>query len=335
MLFNPIEIKNLKSKNRIVMAPMCQYQAEEGFANDWHFVHYTTRAIGQVGIIIIEATAIEPRGRISMNDLGLWSDKHIEPLKRIVDTCKKHGAKVGIQLAHAGRKSRATDTHPVAPSPLAFNEKFTIPIELTKEEIKGIIKKFGQAAKRAEMAGFDFIEVHGAHGYLISEFLSPLTNKRNDNYGENKELFLKEVLESVNENFPKEKPVFLRISGEEYHPEGNHPESLAKLLEKVSHLYNVLHVSSGGIISKESYETFPAYQLEYAKELKELLNKPTISVGKFEDPEVAEKALVENKMDMVAIGRGLLTDPHWALHAAQKLKQQIDWPKSYERAKGV
>jgi NADPH2 dehydrogenase len=317
------------------MAPMCQYQAEDGFANDWHFVHYTSRAIGQAGIIVVEATAVEPRGRISMNDLGLWNDEHIEPLKKIVDASKKHGAKIGIQLAHAGRKSRATDSQPGAPSPIAFNEKFAVPTELTKEEINSIVGKFGHAAKRAELVGFDFVEVHGAHGYLISEFLSPLTNKRNDDYGQNKELFLKEILESVQKNFPKEKPVFLRISGEEYHPEGNHPESLAQILEKVSHLYDVLHVSSGGVISKESYETFPAYQLEYAEKLKRLLNKLTIAVGKLEDPEIAEKALSENKMDIVSIGRGFLSDPHWPLHAAQKLNQQIDWPSSYERAKDI
>jgi NADPH2 dehydrogenase len=332
MLFAPIEIKNLKSKNRIVMAPMCQYQAENGFANDWHFVHYVSRAIGQVGIIIIEASAIEPRGRISTNDLGIWSDEHIEPLKKIVAACKIHGAKIGIQLAHAGRKSRATNSNPVAPSPIPFNEKSQVPNELTKEEINEIVKKFGEAAKRAEMAEFDFVEVHGAHGYLISEFLSPVTNLRKDSYGQSKELFLKEVLESVQSNFPKEKPIFLRVSGEEYHPKGNHPELLAQLLGKVLQLFDVLHVSSGGIYNKEAYKAFPAYQLDYATKLKEILKKPTIAVGKLEDPIVAQKALNESKTDMIAVGRGLLTDPHWPLHAARTLQQEIKWPKPYERA---
>ena len=335
MLFEPIEIKNLKSKNRIVMAPMCQYQAIDGTANNWHFVHYVSRAVGQVGIIIIEATAIEPRGRISMNDLGIWSDEHIEPLKRIVTECKKHGAKIGIQLAHAGRKSRVTNVEPVAPSPIAFNEDFPIPVELAKKEIDDIISKFGQAAKRAELAGFDFVEVHGAHGYLISEFLSPVTNHRKDDYGHNKELFLKEVLVAVNNNFPKEKAISLRVSGEEYHPQGNHPETLSELLNKVSTLYDVLHVSSGGIYSREAYEVFPGYQMNYAQKLKELVNKPTISVGKLEDPEIAQRALMESEIDMIAIGRGLLANPYWPINASKKLKVKINWPKPYKRARDV
>ena len=335
MLFDSIKIKNLESKNRIVMAPMCQYQAIDGIANDWHFVHYVSRAVGQVGIIIIEASAIEPRGRISMDDLGIWDDKHIEPLSKIVKACKKHGAKIGIQLAHAGRKSRVTNDTPAAPSPLPFSDDFPIPIELTKEEITMIVGKFGQAAKRAQQADFDFIEVHGAHGYLISEFLSPIVNHRTDEYSQSKELFLKEVLEEVRKSFPEDKPVSLRISGEEYHPDGNHPKTMAKLLTDVAPLFDVLHVSSGGIYNKEEYDVYPAYQLEYAKRLKELLKKPTIAVGKLEDPFVAQKAIVENNIDMVAIGRGLLSDPQWVLHAAKKLNKEITWPKSYERAKDV
>jgi len=335
MLFEPFEIKNLKSKNRIVMAPMCQYQAIDGIANDWHFVHYVSRAVGQVGMIVTEASAIEPQGRISMNDLGIWDDKHIEPLTKIVKACKKHGAKIGIQLAHAGRKSRVTDDKPVAPSPLPFSDKFPTPHELTKEEILAIINKFGSAAKRAQQADFDFIEVHGAHGYLISEFLSPVTNKRTDEYGRKKELFLKEVLVVVNNNFPSEKPISLRISGEEYHPKGNNPETLGHLLNKVSSMFDVLHVSSGGIYDKEDYKVYPAYQLEYAQKLKTIVSKPIISVGRLENPEIAQKVLLENKVDMIAIGRGLLSDPQWPLHAAEKLDIEIEWPESYKRAKGL
>lgn len=333
MLFESFEIKSLKSKNRIVMAPMCQYQAEDGLANDWHFVHYVSRAVGQVGIIVVEASAVEPRGRISMNDLGIWHDKQIEPLQKMVQACKKHGASVGIQLAHAGRKSRATGSRAVAPSPIAFDANFPVPEELSKKEIQTVVDQFGKAAFRAEQAGFDFVEVHGAHGYLISEFLSPITNKRDDCYGKDNSLFLKEVLESVDRNFQKEKPVFLRVSGEEYHTEGNHPESLGALLGKVAPLFDVLHVSSGGIFKKENYDVYPAYQLEYAQKLKELLKKPTIAVGKLEEPLIAQKALKEGKADLVAIGRGLLADPQWALRAANNLGVQIEWPKSYERAK--
>ncbi|MDF1549209.1 MAG: oxidoreductase [Bacteroidales bacterium] len=335
MLFDKIEIKNLKSKNRIVMPPMCQYQAKDGIANDWHFIHYVSRAIGQVGIIIIEASAIEPRGRISMNDLGIWDDKHIEPLAKIVAACKNHGANVGIQLAHAGRKSKVTDEAIVAPSSLAFSGQYALPHELAEAEIIEITEKFGSAALRAKKAGFDFVEVHGAHGYLINEFLSPISNLRNDKYGIDKSLFLKEVLEKVKASFPSEAPIFLRVSGEEYHPGGNHPETLASQLKPLTNLFDVLHVSSGGTIEKEHYDVFPGYQLEYAAKLKKLLGKPTIAVGRLEDPGLAEKALMENKADMIAIGRGLLSDPHWPLHAAQNLNIEIDWPESYLRAKGL
>ncbi len=317
------------------MPPMCQYQAIDGVANNWHMMHYAARAVGQVGTIIFEASAIETRGRISMNDLGIWDDKHINPLGSIVKECQKYGAKVGIQLAHAGRKSRVLDETIVAPTATAFNDTFSIPHELTISEIKEIIIKFGKAAKRAELAGFDFVEIHGAHGYLINEFLSPVTNLRGDEYGKNKELFLKEVLEEVKSCFQNEKPVFLRVSGEEYHENGNHPESLSAMLSKLSEYFDALHVSSGGIYEKEKYNIFPAYQLEYAEKLKHILHKPTIAVGRLENPELAENALIAGKADMIAIGKGMLSDPHWALHAARKLGVDIEWPESYLRAKGL
>jgi NADPH2 dehydrogenase len=333
MLFEPFEIKKLRSKNRIVMPPMCQYQSIDGFANNWHLMHYTSRAVGQVGIIIFEASAIEPRGRISMNDLGIWSDSHIDSLSEIVNECQKHGAKVGIQLAHAGRKSKVTNEPIVAPSAMAFNYQFPVPKELSVSEIKDIVKKFGHAAKRAELAGFDFVEVHGAHGYLISEFLSPVTNLRTDEYGKAKELFLKEVLKEVKKYLPDEKPVFLRVSGEEYHEKGNHPDSMGELLINVSEYFDVLHVSSGGIYEMEKYDIYPAYQLEFANKLRQIVRKPTIAVGRLENPEIAEKALLEQKADLIAVGKGLLSDPHWALHAAKVLNTEIAWPIAYERAK--
>ncbi|MEN8119744.1 MAG: NADH:flavin oxidoreductase/NADH oxidase [Bacteroidota bacterium] len=335
MLFEPYKIKNLQSKNRVVMAPMCQYMADDGMANNYHLVHYTARAIGQVGIIILEASAVEARGRISMNDLGLWDDKFIEPLSNIIKECKRYGSLVGIQIAHAGRKSRIQNEEIVAPSPIAFNDDFPTPKELTVSEISNIVDKFGQAAKRAEQAKFDFIEIHGAHGYLISEFLSPITNKRSDEYGKNRVLFLKQVLEKTRENFPIEKPVFLRISGEEYHPEGNTQESLADLLLDVSDLYDILHISSGGLYDKESYKVYPGYQLKYAKKLKYLIKKPTIAVGRLENPEFANEILINKQADLIAIARGLLSDPHWPLHAAEQLGINIEWPGVYERAKGI
>ena len=315
------------------MAPMCQYMAVDGFANNYHLVHYAARAIGQVGIIIIEATAVEPRGRITMDDLGLWDDKFIESLNKIVKECKRYGSLVGIQIAHAGRKSRIKNEKIVAPSAIAFNNDFPIPKELTEPEIIEITHKFGQAIERADKAGFDFIEIHGAHGYLINEFLSPITNKRTDKYGTNRSLFLKQILEVAQACFPNEKPIFLRVSGNEYHPEGNTPEFLAKILAKVNGLYDVLHISSGAVYSKENYEVFPGYQVGFAKKLKTLTSKPTIAVGKLENPEFANNVLINKQADFIALGRSLLSNPHWALHAAKKINTDIEWPGVYDRAK--
>jgi NADPH2 dehydrogenase len=333
MLLESINIKGLTAKNRIVMPPMCQYMAENGIANNWHYVHYSSRAVGQVGTIIFEATAIEPRGRISMNDLGLWDANQVEPLKKIVESCKEYGALVGIQLAHAGRKSQVKNEVIVAPSPIAFSDRFPVPHELTKDEIAEIVRRYAEAAYRARKAGFDFIEIHAAHGYLIGEFLSPVTNKRNDIYGQEKEQLLKEVLLSVKQVIPSEMPISVRVSGEEYHPEGNHPEDLAILLTKIKEHFDILHVSSGGIYDKEKYDIYPAYQLEYAAKLKELVGLPTIAVGRLEQSLIAEQALLDGKADLVSIGKGLLANPYWPLNAAKLLNMEIQWPGSYERAK--
>jgi NADPH2 dehydrogenase len=333
MLFESINIKDLTAKNRIVMPPMCQYMAENGIANNWHYVHYSSRAVGQVGTIIFEATAIEPRGRISMKDLGLWDVNQVDPLKRIIESCKEHGALVGVQLAHAGRKSQVKNEAIVGPSPIAFSDRFPVPHELTKDEIAEIVRRFAEASYRARKAGFDFIEIHAAHGYLIGEFLSPVTNKRNDIYGQEKEKLLKEVLLSVKQVLPAEMPLSVRVSGEEYHPEGNHPEDLAKLLNKLKDHFDVLHISSGGIYEKEKYDIYPAYQLEYAAKLKEFVGLPTIAVGRLEKPLIAEQALLEGKADMISVGKGLLANPYWPLYAANLLNMEIQWPSSYERAK--
>jgi len=335
MLFDKIKIKNLKAKNRVVMAPMCNYMAPDSAATNFHLVHYTARAIGGVGTIILEATAVEPRGRISVNDLGLWDDRFIEPLSRIVNKCKQYGSLVGIQIAHAGRKSKVRNEPIVAPSPIAFNENFPVPHELTVAEIEEIAGKFAKAVERAVKAGFDFIEIHGAHGYLISEFLSPVSNKRADEYGQNRGLFLKQILEKVHETIPEDYPVLLRVSGEEYHPKGNTRKELAELLLQSAHLFDVLHVSSGGIYNKEKYEVYPGYQLAFATELKQLTGKPVIAVGRLENPEFAEQALQAGKTDFIAIGKALLSDPHWTLHAAEKLGIDLKWFGEYERSKGI
>jgi len=323
------------AKNRIVMPPMCQYMAKDGIANDWHYLHYGSRAVGQVGTIIVEATAIEPRGRISMNDLGLWDPIQIEPMKKIVEICRQHGSLIGVQLAHAGRKSRVKNEPIVAPSSIAFNDQFPDPFELSVDEIADIVRRFAEAAYRARKAGFDFIEIHAAHGYLIGEFLSPITNHRNDIYGQNRAQFLKEIILSVKQVIPNDMPIFVRVSGEEYHPSGNHPEEIASLLLEVKDLTDVLHISSGGLYDKEAYEIYPAYQLEFAAKIKELINLPIIAVGRLEKPLIAEQALIDGKADMIAIGKGLLSDPYWPLHAAKILNFDINWPDAYIRAKGL
>ena len=334
LLFEPINIINIKAKNRIVMAPMCTYKAVSGFANNWHTIHYTSRAVGQVGTIILEATGIEPNGRISEDDLGIWDDKFIEGLKNITVECKKEGAIIGIQLSHAGRKSKVRSKQIVAPSSLAFNDDFPIPHELTIKEIDAIIKQFGQAAKRADKAGFDFVEIHAAHGYLINQFLSPITNIRKDKYGKDKKMFLEKVLKEVRANFPDEKAIFLRVSANEYHPKGNNTEKLGNLLAKVSH-FDILHVSSGGIDENKNFLVYPGYELEFASYLRNKLKIPVIAVGLLHYEQIANDALTGKKADFIALGRALLSNPYWPLHAAKKLDFDIEWPKPYIRAKGI
>jgi len=334
ILFEPIKIIDLIAKNRIVMAPMCTYKAIDGFANNWHTIHYTSRAIGQVGTIIIEATGIEPNGRISKNDLGIWDDKFIPGLKNIATECKKEGALIGIQISHAGRKSKIKNKQIVAPSPLSFSANFPTPHQLTIKEIDTIIKKFGQAAKRADEAGFDFVEIHAAHGYLINQFLSPVTNIRKDEYGKDKKLFLEKILKEVRSNFSDEKAIFLRVSAEEYHSKGNNPEKISNLLAEVSH-FDVLHVSSGGIDDNKNFNVYPGYELEFANYLRNKLQIPVIAVGLLQNEQLANYAIIEEKADFIALGRELLRSPYWPLHAAEKLNIDIDWPESYIRAKGL
>ena len=318
------------------MAPMCMYSADlDGNANDWHFTHYTSRAIGGVGLILMEATGVESRGRISDHDLGIWKDEHIEGLRRIVTACHEFGAKVGIQLAHAGRKSEVSSELSIAPSPIAFDENYRVPKEMTNEDIKDVIMAFGQAANRAEKAGFDVIELHGAHGYLINEFLSPLTNHRTDEYGgsiSNRARFLKEILIEVRKFWPKEKPIIVRVSAEEYDPAGNHDSTIAELLkEVVQDGIDIINVSSGGVVNA-SMKVFSGYQVRFAENLRNALEAPVIAGGLITSPMMAEEILQNERADLVFIGRELLRNPYWPMEAAKDLREVPDWPKQYERA---
>lgn len=336
-LFSNYIIKDLELKNRIVMAPMCMYSADEdGKAKEWHYLHYASRAVGGVGLIIQEATAVEGRGRISANDLGIWDDSQIEGLKNIVNTCKRYGAKMGIQLGHAGRKCEAKNERIIAPSPIAFNEEYRVPNEITKKEINEVVQSFKNAAKRCLEIGYDVIEIHGAHGYLINEFLSPLTNNRTDEYGgskENRARFLREVLHEVREVWPHEKTLILRVSAEDYSESGNHPEDLADLINLVKDEgVDMVDVSSGGVISVAP-NAFQGYQVKFAEIIKEKTNLPVIAGGLIIEPHMAEEILQNRRADLVFFGRALLRNPYWPLNADSELSNIAIWPKQYERAR--
>lgn len=336
-LFSDITIKEIRLKNRIVMPPMCQYSAgNDGAATDWHLIHYVTRAVGGVGLIIVEATAVEPRGRISDNDLGLWSDEHIPALKRIVENVHRYGAKIGIQLAHAGRKSESISGTPVAPSPTPFSPDFRTPSELSSSEIRDIQKAFADAAKRALAAGFDMVEVHAAHGYLINEFLSPISNKRHDEYGgsvENRVRFLRDTIEEVHKVWPAQKPVFVRVSAVDHLSGGLGLEEMIRMIGLLKDSgIDVWHISSGGI-APAAIDSYPGYQVGYSREIRNRLGVKTVSVGSITTPEMAEGVVAAGDSDMVALGRELLRNPYWPLLAAKELGVELEWPMQYERAK--
>ena len=336
MLFTPFSLRQLVLKNRVVMPPMCMYCAEDdGMVTDWHVLHYATRAVGQVGLIIVEATGVEPRGRISNRDLGIWEDAHVPGLKRIVDDVHAQGSKIAIQLGHAGRKSEATASTPVAPSAIAFNEECGMPVALTVEEIKVIIQKFVKAAKRAVAAGFDAIELHAAHGYLINQFLSPLSNQRTDEYGgslENRVRLLKEVLMAVREVVPTTMPIIVRVSADEYHADGNKPEDVADMLNLIKDYgIDLVNVSSGAVISAMP-RVFPGYQIPMALVIKQKTSLPVLGGGLVTEPAQALQ-LVKAGIDLVYTGRVLLRNPYWPLQAAHILQEEIDWPTSYIRGK--
>lgn len=336
-LFSSIKIKDMEIRNRIVMPPMCMYSSDsEGKANSWHFIHYATRAIGGVGLIIVEATAVEPRGRLTDNDLGLWDDSHIEGLSRIVEEVKKHGAVIGIQINHAGRKCDADEKVIIAPSSIAFDENYKTPVEMTKEDIKNTVALFRNAAERARKAGFDFIEIHGAHGYLINQFLSPLSNKRKDEYGgspENRARFLKEIIHAVREVWPMEKSLGVRVSAEDYVEEGNHDTDIGEMLNMVkSEGIDVVNVSSGAVVPVKM-KVYPGYQVRFAETIKKMTNLPVIAGGLITEAVLAEEIVQNGRADMVYMGRELLRNPYFALNSAKELRDDIAWSEQYERAK--
>jgi len=332
-LFEPYTIRNCTFKNRIVMSPMCMYSSdqEDGMITDWHKTHYTTRAVGQVGLIIVEATAVQPAGRISAQDLGIWHDDHIEGLSDTVRLMKQHGAKTGIQLAHAGRKA-TVDGDISAPSPIAFDHHYKTPVEMTTEQIKVTIQAFKDGANRAQKAGFDLLEIHGAHGYLINEFLSPLTNKRTDEYGgsaENRYRFLREIIDEIRDIWAG--PLFVRISAHDYTEGGMTAEAYVEMAKWMKEQgVDLIDVSSGAVVPAQ-IDAYPGYQVTFSETIKKGADIATGAVGLITSGIQAEEILKNNRADMVLLARELLRNPYWAYTAAKELGVSIEAPKQYER----
>ncbi len=329
-IFSPTNIGPLTLKNRAVMAPMCMYSADlSGHVGPFHLVHYPMRAYGGIGLIIQEATAIEPRGRISDHDLGIWADEQITGLAKLVASVHEAGAKIAIQLAHAGRKSRATGMPIVSATKQPFNDKYEIPHALTKDEIEHVIDGFKQGARRAKEAGYDGIEIHGAHGYLVNQFLSPLTNQRTDDYGgslEKRTLFLRRVIDAVRSEFTG--ALWVRLSAEEYEIGGHHLSDTLAVIELIKDRIDGVNVSSGGVVPITP-TTFPGYQLPLAEAIRRQ-GLATLGGGLILSVEDAEKALIEDKADLIYFGRPLLLRPLLILEAAKKYAPELVIPQ-YER----
>jgi 2,4-dienoyl-CoA reductase-like NADH-dependent reductase (Old Yellow Enzyme family) len=350
-LFEPFTLRGVTLRNRIGVSPMCQYSAENGFANDWHLVHLGSRAVGGAGLVIAEATAVEPRGRISPQDLGIWSDDHIQPLARIASFLKDQGAVAGIQIAHAGRKASTfrpwdgggpiptDDPHAwqvVGPSTQPFAEGYPLPHMLSQAEISTVQQAFRAAAQRVLAAGFEWLEIHGAHGYLAHSFLSPLSNQRRDEYGgslANRARFLLETVRSVRQVWPDRLPLTVRLSCTDWVENGwslDDTQMLAGWLKAEG--VDLIDCSSGGNLPKAPVPTGPGYQIPLAEAVRRAANIPTATVGLINTPAHADEIIRNGRADLVLLGREMLRNPYWALHAAQVLKQPATLPSQYLRA---
>ena len=350
-LFSPLQIKDIVLKNRIVISPMCQYSAIDGFANDWHLVHLGSRAIGGAGLIIQEATAVSPEGRISPGDLGIWNDSQIEKYIQINQFIKSQDAIPGIQLAHAGRKASVSAPwegnkkldatqggwQTVAPSAIGYHENESIPEALDKIGIQKVFSDFKSATKRVVQAGYKVLEIHAAHGYLLHQFLSPLSNKRTDEYGgsfENRIRFTLDVVAAVQSEWPQECPLFVRISATDWAEGGwNLEESiqLSKILKEKG--VDLIDVSSGGLVSHQQIPLGPNYQVPFAESIKKETGIMTGAVGLITEAIQAEEIITSGKADLVLFARESLRDPNLGLTFAHDLQADIKWPKQYERAK--
>ena len=350
-LFSPLALRSVSLRNRIAVSPMCQYSASDGRANDWHLVHLASRAVGGAALVMFEATGVRPEGRISAGDLGLWEDGQVEPLARVVRVVEGHGAVAGLQLAHAGRKAsvrvpwegggprlpEAGGWRPVAPSALPFADGYAAPEVLSEQGLADVVAAFVSAARRALAAGFRALEIHSAHGYLLHQFLSPLSNRREDRWGgsfENRTRLVREVAQAVRREWPERLPLLLRLSVTDWVPGGWDPGQSVELARRLKELgVDLVDCSSGGLVATATVPTGPGYQTAFAERIRREAGIPTGAVGMITAPEQADHVVRSGQADLVLLARELLRDPYWPLRAAARLGQEGPWPKQYLRAK--
>ncbi len=349
-LFEPMTLRGLTLRNRITVSPMCQYSSYDGFANDWHFVHLASRAVGGAGLVFTEATAVTAEGRISPEDLGIWDDVHVGAFDRLARFVKGEGAAFGMQLAHAGRKGstrRPWDGDgavppeeggwvPIGPTATPFADNFPVPRAMTHDDIAQAVDAFARAAYRARRAGFDVVEIHAAHGYLIHEFLSPLSNTRTDEYGgpfENRIRFCLDVTRAVREVWPDDLPLFVRVSATDWTPGGWDVDECVELARRLGALgVDLIDCSSGGNVPRAKIEVGPGYQVPFAERIKRDAAIATGAVGLITEPAQADAIIRHDQADIVVLAREMLRDPYWPLRAARELGQQAAWPAQYLRA---
>ena len=350
-LFRPLTIRGVTLRNRIAVSPMCEYSSSDGFANDWHLVHLGSRAVGGAALVMTEAAAVEARGRISPEDLGIYKDEHLEILSRITAFIREQGAVPGIQLAHAGRK--ASTYRPwsgkgevpadkggwqtIAPSAERFASNYPLPTAMTQADIAEVVQHFQDAAQRALLAGFQVIEIHAAHGYLFHEFLSPLSNHRDDAYGgplTNRMRFLIETADAIRQVWPEELPLFVRLSASDWTEGGLTIADTVEIARELKqHGVDLIDASSGGNVATAHIPTMPGYQVPFAEQVRHEAHIATAAVGLITEPEHANSIINDGKADMIFLARELLRDPYWPLRAARELGYDMNWPVQYERAK--
>ncbi|GAC1442910.1 MAG: NADH:flavin oxidoreductase/NADH oxidase [Vulcanimicrobiaceae bacterium] len=351
-LFDPFTLRGVTLRNRIVVSPMCEYSSVDGYANDWHVVHLGSRAVGGAGLVLTEAAAVSPEGRITAGDLGIYRDEHVAALQRITTFVHEQGAIAGIQLAHAGRKASSARPweggmpvpdgteggwEPLAPSAIAFHPGAPPPIEMTEADIVQVLADFAAAAKRAVLAGFRVIEIHAAHGYLLHAFYSPLSNKRTDRYGgsfANRTRLTREVLSAIRGAIPSDMPIFVRISASDWAAGGWDIDDSVAFARDLSPLgCDLIDASSGGLVLEQKIAVGPSYQVPFAERIRTEARIPVGAVGMITDAEQADAIVATGKADLTLLAREFLRDPYWPLHAAATLGVDVVWPTQYDRAK--